>query len=277
MSLRLVFKSIWQNPGNRGSRLRKSAAAVAWQVRKRTLRTPHVLFLANGAKFKAYPDCVVSSSLVYSDWPEFHEIQFVRRMLKPGDLVLDVGANVGHISLLVSDIAGAENIFAFEPTPISFRRLTENWKLNHWPTSNLYQIAVGRSAGTVCIPDTTSPETKNAIHSAAGAMVTVEVPLVSLDQLRTQWRGRRIGLLKIDVEGYEKEVFAGAQELLREERPRLLMFESLGGQIDESVEMVLRQSHYRIFQLDEAGRPDFDRASAQNLFAAPEEGASLLR
>jgi FkbM family methyltransferase len=277
MSLRLVFKSVWENPGNRHRRLRKSLAAVGWQLRKRLLGKPCLICLVNGAYFKAYPDCVISSALVYSDWPEFRELQFIRRILEQGNVVIDVGANVGHISLLLSDIVGAENIFAFEPTPVSFRRLKENWKLNGWSATNVFQYAVGRSAGSIRVPDSVSPETENRVSPAADGKC-IEVTLIALDDWRVYWNGRRVGLLKIDVEGYEPEVFAGARELLRNDRPRLVMFESLGGAVDPEIANILSHSRYEVFQLDEKGEPDFSRCSRQNLFAVPtEERSSLLK
>jgi FkbM family methyltransferase len=277
MSLRLVFKSVWENPGNRHRRLRKSLAAVGWQVRKRLLGKPRLIRLVNGASFKGYPDCVISSALVYSDWPEFRELQFIRGVLKPDDIVIDVGANVGHISLLLSDIVGANNIFAFEPTPVSFRRLSENWKLNGWSATNLFQHAVGRGAGSIQISDSVSPETKNRVSSAAKGK-SIEVSLIALDDWRARWHGRRVGLLKIDVEGYEPEVFDGAQKFLLNDRPRLVMFESLGGGVDREIAKILRHSRYEVFQLDENGEPDFSRCEAQNLFAVPtEERSSLLK
>ena len=277
MSLRLVTRSIWLNPGNRRKRLRQCFAALWWQIWKRSVKSPRVIRLINHAQFKAYPDCVISSALIYSDWPEYHEIQFVRRVLKRGDVVIDVGANVGHVSLLLSDLAGPENIFGFEPTPVSFRRLVENWKLNGWSTENLFQCAVGRAAGAIRIPDTRCPETKNAVSSGTDGP-TVEVELIALDDWRSRWDGRRVGLLKIDVEGYEREVFAGAEQLLIRDRPRLVMFESLGGTVDPEISAILRGSRYELFQLDDNGNPDFSRFTAQNLFAVPmEEHPSLLK
>src|SRR5205823_15067838 len=117
MSFRLITKSIWANPGNRGKRLRKTLAALAWQCEKRTLKATRILTLPNNVRFKAYPDCVVSSALIYADWPEYHELMFLRRYLRASELVIDVGANVGHISLLLADVVGPRNVFALEPTP----------------------------------------------------------------------------------------------------------------------------------------------------------------
>jgi len=276
MSVRLIFKSVWQNPGNYRQRLSRLGRAASWQVEKRLWAKPKIVRLSNGARFIAHPDCVVSSALIYADWPEFRELQFIRRLLQPQDAVIDVGANVGHISLLLSDLVGPENIFAFEPTPISFQRLCENWRANNWSAKNLFQAAVGREAGVVRIPDTSSPETKNSLVAANGEIGTVEVPLVSLDECRAHWSGRKIGLLKIDVEGYEAEVIDGADKMLRLERPRLIMFESLGGRVDDEIRERFANTGYAIFQLDKAGHADLTRASAQNLFAVPNEHKAAL-
>ncbi|MGH7194367.1 MAG: hypothetical protein ACREJM_12680, partial [Candidatus Saccharimonadales bacterium] len=116
MSIRQVTCSVWRNPGNRGQRIRRTFAALRWQLQKRIVRSPRTVRLANGVRFRAYPDCVVSSALIYSDWPEFHELRFLRKHLGADELVIDVGANVGHVSLLLADLVGPENVYAFEPT-----------------------------------------------------------------------------------------------------------------------------------------------------------------
>lgn len=264
-------RSIWCNPGNEGRYLRKTFAALLWQIRKRTYKTTKILILRSGVVFKAYPDCVVSSALVYASWPEYHELTFLRRHLRAGEILIDVGANVGHISLLLSDIVGPSAIFAFEPTPISFARLSENWQLNGWPIENLKQIAVGARSGTVFVADVDRPVTTNIISDNPGQVPSVEIPLLPLDALRHLWRGRRIGLLKIDVEGYEPHVFRGARELLRTDRPRFVMFESLSGTIDHKVADLLAAAEYSVFQLSQDGYADFAGQSAQNLFGIPEE------
>jgi FkbM family methyltransferase len=270
MSIKLVSQSILGNPGNKGQLLWRSFQAIAWQAQKRLLKSRKVLTLASGAKFMAHPDCVVSSALIYADWPEFHELQFIRSNLRESDVVLDVGANVGHVSLLLSDIVGWKNLFAFEPTPLTYSRLVDNWKLNGWTSENLYHMAVGSEAGEVAIPDVKTPNTVNSILSNKEGVATVIVPVRPLDDLRERWKAR-VGFMKIDVEGYEPQVFAGATRFLQDDRPRLIMFESLDRAPPREVSEILSKARYRIFQLDKTGRPDFTRQEAQNLFAIPEE------
>jgi FkbM family methyltransferase len=221
--------------------------------------------------FNAYPDCVVSSSLIYSDWPEYTELSFIRRMLRKGDSIIDVGANVGHISLLLADIVGGQNVFAFEPAPRAFHRLEENWQLNDLSTERLFQVAVGASEGEVFIDDDDHPTTTLRVSDSPSGNRAVPVPLVSLDDYRYLWAGRPVGLLKVDVEGYEHDVFQGCSALLREDRPRLIMFESLSGRLDARLATSFAEHNYAVFQLDERGAPDFVHCSEQNLFAVPKE------
>lgn len=275
MSVSIIFNSVWNNPGNGGQRLRRLGRAGQWQIWKHLVIRRRIIRLANGTLFAAYPDSVVSSALIYSDWPEYWELKFIRQRLRPEEVVIDVGANVGHICLLLSDIVGPENLIAFEPTPVTFRRLTENWRLNGWPIKELYQCAVGASEGKVDVPDTASPNSTNAVNSHA-AGPTIKVPLVALDDFRKCWSKQRIGLLKIDVEGYEPEVFRGVRLLLHDQRPRIIMFESLGGTVDPIINSILQEERYTIFQLDSSGRPQFDACSAQNLFAMPNEELTAI-
>ena len=276
MSVRLVTKSIWGNSGNRGKRIRRTLLAILWQLQKRTVRTVRILRLNSGARFKAYPDCVVSSALIYADWPEYDELQFLRGHLEAGDCMVDVGANVGHISMLLADIVEPGNIWAIEPTPVTYHRLLENWELNGWPTAGLLHAAIGAEGGTIYASDVQDPLTTARVFASPSPGYTVEVPLMRLDDLRPLWEGRRIGLLKIDVEGYESDVFRGAAQFLRVDRPRFIMFESLKGHLDEEIASMLAESGYAVFQLGADGKPDFQSASAQNLFAVPREQVSSL-
>lgn len=276
MSVRIIFNSIWRNPGNRGHRVRKSIAALWWQAEKHTVRRCRKMRLASQAWFMAHPDCVVSSALIYADWPEYHELRFVRRHLEPGDVVVDVGAYVGHFSLLLADKVKPENIYTFEPLPINSTRLIENWKLNGWPVANHSQVAVGRTGGTVFFSAPAAPVTTSQVVSAPKEGL-VAVPMISLDDRRSDWQGRPIGLIKIDVEGYEAEVLGGCRKLLRENRPRLILFESLGGSLAPPIGRILSEAGYLAFQLDARERPDFAAHTADNLLAVPEESAAALK
>lgn len=270
-----AFSSVWSNPGNKGKRLQKIASALLWQTQKRLLRSSKVLVLPNKVLFRAHPDCVISSSLIYADWPEYIELMFLRRVLQPNDVVLDVGAANGHISLLLADVVQPTNLFAFEPTPTTFRRLQDNWELNGWPNENLFQVALGAEESFGFVPDV--PVTTNQVSGSPHGNMPTKVMIKTLDQLRGRWNGRRVGLLKIDVEGYEGAVLAGSQQLLSIDRPRYVMFESLTGVLPDEIAAILERQRYQIFQLNPDGIPDVTRSDAQNLFALPSEARAELR
>lgn len=275
MSIRIIGRCIWQNPGNRGQRLWRCCRAVAWQLDKRLLKKPRIITLPNGARMWAHPDCVVSSALIYSEWPEFHEFQFIRRRLKPDDAIVDVGANVGHVLLLLSDLVNPNHMIGFEPTPVTFGRLKENWALNGWAIGQLHQCAVGAEDGQLFIPDTPSPVTTNSLKSTRGDH-EVAVDVKPLDAMG-DWLGKGpVGLLKIDVEGFEPDVVRGAMVFLKSRRPRLVMFESLDGKLDPQIANCFSAAAYHVFQLDPAGQPDFVNLNAQNLFAMPNELAGKI-
>ena len=266
MSIKQVFKSIYLNPGNKNKKIIKTFNALNWQLRKRILKSRKIIKLPNGVLFNAYHDCVISSALIYSEWPEYNELMFLRSNLNYGDIIIDVGANVGHVSLLLADIVGINNIIAFEPTPVSFKRLVENWNLNSFPTDGLYQNAVGDRRKTVFIKNSYSPFTTNKISNMKNYN-DIEVDQVNLDGYCSHFKTKEIGLLKIDVEGYELNVFKGAREFLTYCHPKIIMFESLEGSIDKEIEQILNESGYLIFQLDGNGLKDFSRLTAQNIFA----------
>ena len=271
-----VAKFIWKHPANRKRRLRHLAKGLLWQIRKRTVKQPKTITLANGVRFLAHRDCVVSSSLHYADWPEYHEIAFCRRQLRRGDIVLDVGANVGHFALLMSDVVGPENVICFEPMGAAYQRLVANFQLNNWTTANLHRAAVGVENGVIEFPDPLQPDTTTSVVWGGANVPRTRVPVVTLDQFFAENSYTRLDCLKIDVEGYEERVFNGAAGLLRRLRPRLVMFESLNGHLQPGIAEVLRQCDYAAFQLDATGSIQRNSLTAQNLFAAPLEVLATL-
>lgn len=276
MSVSLVLGSVWRNPGNRGRRARMLWRAAAWQLRKRILRRGRVLRLPNGVLFRAHPDCVISSALVYAAWPEYHELMLIRALLRPRDAVIDVGACVGHVSLLLADRVDPGNLVALEPGRVAWQRLRENWRLNGWPTANLHRCAAGARDGEAFVAGAERPLTTLRMHHAPAGERSERVPLRRLDGMRACRAAGAIGLLKIDVEGDEARVLEGAAGLLSGSRPRLVMFESLRGALDAEVGGLLRAHRYLPFQLDAAGRVDFSRLDNQNLLAVPQEQREVL-
>lgn len=135
--------------------------------------------------------------------------RFLRSCLRPGDLVVDVGANVGFISLAAAALVGRSGkVISVEANPRTFRYLKSNVRLNRVSNITLLNCALGNRSGTVMISNERFDD-MNRIVDKDG----IKVPLMTLDEVLSTIGGR-IRLLKIDVEGYEKFVIEGGAQSL---------------------------------------------------------------
>ena len=138
------------------------------------------------------------------------EETFYRRYLRPGDVVVDVGANFGLTTLAAfSTVGPTGQVHAFEPHPRIFRYLLRNIALNHAEAViRPYNLALGDRAGTVFLTDLRADDQNTVSREATN----VRVPMATLDETVTALP--HIALLKIDAEGYEKFVLEGATDTL---------------------------------------------------------------
>lgn len=163
------------------------------------------------------------------------EFAAIPRLVRPGDVAIDVGANIGVYSVLLSRLCGgAGSVWAFEPVPDTCWRLRETLALNRCANVQPVQAAVCESDGCAtmnlfdpghCVwnslgtPEMGPDGAKTLPHSS------VNVPSVSLDSFCDREGIDRINFLKVDVEGFELSVFKGAQALLRDHRVDYICFE----------------------------------------------------
>jgi len=164
------------------------------------------------------------------------ELTAMRLLVQPGDTALDVGANLGLYSILLSRLCGPTgHVWAFEPVPDTCWRLRESLALNRCENVTPVQAAVCEKSGTVLI-NVYEPRFAewNMLgvappRSANGKMVrpcqSIDVPSLTLDEFCDTQRIERISFLKVDVEGFELSVFRGAERLLREHRVDYICFE----------------------------------------------------
>lgn len=127
--------------------------------------------------------------------------------------VVDVGANIGAFSLYQSLKKKADLVVAFEPSSASFRRLTDNIKLNSVHNIQAINAAVGASCGT--LPFVELPFSFNCRIARSGDQSIVTVLSVTLDSALGRLGIKKIDLLKIDTEGYEAQVLEGASAILK--------------------------------------------------------------
>jgi FkbM family methyltransferase len=187
---------------------------------------PHPTVRVNGALMRLDLDEYVQRRIYYR-CHEVPEARFVRRLLRAGDHVLDVGANVGFFTLTAAARVGPEGaVRAVEPIPGNAEVLARNVELNRFSCVEVTRAAAGAQNGEIRLgldhPD--PQETGVSGHyTEGGARDVLTVPLVALDDLL---RDRpRLRLAKIDVEGAEPRVLAGMAETLASRPPDAMLME----------------------------------------------------
>lgn len=146
--------------------------------------------------------------------------QFFRRYLLQGDVVVDVGANIGFFTLLSSVLAGKDGrVYSIEPHPRIYEYLQGNLTLNKAENVCSFNVAMGNKNGIVRFSDRKSDDANSVAIEDYG----IKVPLRKLDELGIE--DASISLLKIDVEGYEKFVIEGGEHTLR--KVQCVYFESI--------------------------------------------------
>lgn len=183
--------------------------------------------------------------------------RFVLRQLRGGDVVIDVGANVGYYTMMAARAVGPQGrVHAFEPNPDVAALLERSVAVAGVQSAvTVVMAAVGASPGTarLLLPrDTSNTGQASTIAGWIEQSGSLEVPAVSLDEYCCEQGIHCIRLLKVDVEGAEIEVFKGASEVLRRVRPDAIICEFVTGRrVDAQLDVLslLRDHGYCTFRM----------------------------
>lgn len=150
-------------------------------------------------------------------------------LVRDGDVVLDIGANRGHFTLLFSHLVGAGGeVHAFEASPDTFRMLTQNVaREQRFRNVHVVSSAVGDSAGPVLLfmPGRDDGQASLRKHrhgswaEAAAAVTEFECPMIRLDEYVPVHVSRPIDFIKCDIEGAELPALRGAADTLARQHP----------------------------------------------------------
>jgi FkbM family methyltransferase len=156
---------------------------------------------------------------------EAYEKEFTRlhEWVRPGDWVVDVGANVGNYSARLSELVGPRGrVISLEPVPETFELLTAN--MAKFPFRNVTLLNVAASDG-VGISGMTVPMLESGLANRYMAHLTDDAAALSVIRLPVDalCLPERIALVKVDVEGHELAALHGMQQLLRRNRPVLIV------------------------------------------------------
>jgi len=203
-------------------------------------------------------------------------LRIIERFVRPGDVCLDIGANVGAITLALARVAGRTGkVFALEPSPVIFERLRLNMALNPVLDGvvNIYQIGISDQPGFLKWKEDLNNRGNGGLMGEEG----ISVPVITLDDFCRRNSVTQVRFIKVDVEGMEFEVFQGAKATLRKFRP-ILYFETFMSLVEirwatifQEIEQLLAEYHYTLYKVDaDANLSETTSADlSQNTLALP--------
>jgi FkbM family methyltransferase len=153
------------------------------------------------------------------DWFE-DDIKFLRDLLRPGQVVIDIGANYGVYALTMANAVGVDGrVFAFEPVAKTAGYLRQSLDANNFKQAEVLQLAISVAPGTGRI--STQPQAElNALVDGSKLESSEEVRLDSLDNF---FSGRTdVDFLKIDAEGHEQMILDGGRDFFASNSPLVL-------------------------------------------------------
>ncbi len=206
-------------------RARRRAAWAALAKRAASLEAE----VEPGVRMRLYCDDELSR-LIYCDDFEWQERRFLAAFLRPDDIFVDVGANIGLFTVIAAHRVGpGGHVFAFEPSPRAFERLRENVGLNGTGNVSCFPLALSDRSGTTTLQ--VSLQGYDAWNSlarpiAGEAFAAQRVPCASWDEFAREHRLiGRVAMMKIDVEGWESRVLEGGRQSLRQPDAPVLQVE----------------------------------------------------
>ncbi len=231
---------------NRARALRR----LAWrQVRKRVCRGAHV-FKWHGLSFEVFPDSTCAGCIYYLDLPDWWEMKFLQCFLRPGDVVADVGANIGAYALLAATLVGPEGtVVAFEPDPSNIHRFRRQLQRNELSQLRIVEAAVGACDSMLFLKAGKDTLSSIVLLQQEG----IPVPAVSLDTYFSRLQPPIF--VKVDVEGYEEPVVRGSLSLISSGFPLVWQLE-LGnlsvryGYSECAIAGILLENGYEFYRYD---------------------------
>jgi len=161
----------------------------------------------------------IDSKIYYTGYWEAEVVRTIRRLVRPGDTAVDIGANIGYLTLVLAHQTGAKGrVLSFEASDWSYRRLVENIGLNHFDWVNPEQFAVGDTA--VSAIELRLPCGYRLDGRITATNQTVEV--VTLDEYIAARHIDRVDFIKSDTDGMEANVIRGAQRTIARFRPTMI-------------------------------------------------------
>lgn len=202
----------------------------------------------------------IQQSIFFLGYYEIRESRLARRLLRAGDIFIDIGANLGWFSILAAKQVGKHGkVIAFEPSANIYNQLHRSIEINHLSNIRLEQIALSDEVGSTTLFGATHENaglasiiiSKDSLQSSAGEQVLV----TKFDNYWKKEINSKVRLIKIDVEGAESKVLEGMEQVLQGRMCDYLMVEindsrlrSIGISAMHTLDF-LRSHGYKLFHI----------------------------
>lgn len=204
-----------------------------------------------------YAEWVLLHHMANGKCPEPEVVDLIKRVVRPGDIVIDGGANVGFFSMIMAALVGdMGRVISFEPSPPNIERFQLNRDLNRFNNVALYTDALWQEVATLDFwPNRDSGQ--SALWSCVDSLDKIQVRALPLDALAGAVLSAGVRFMKLDVEGAEERVLRGAAELLGRGYPTYIVVELQPlalAQLDshqDGMRALMRQHDYQMFLLRE--------------------------
>lgn len=205
-SLINTLQFVLHHPLTQNERVEALRRFFFWQVGCRLIKMPIVIPWVNQTRLLIEKGMAGATGNYYCGLHEFNDMSFVLHYLRPKELFLDIGANVGTYSVLAAGCVGAQ-VIAIEPIPKTYRHLMDNININGLHALvDARNIGLDSNKGQLDFSADLDAENHVVASSENSPHNTISVEVSTLDE---ELDGRCPKMIKIDVEGFETEVLKG--------------------------------------------------------------------
>jgi FkbM family methyltransferase len=217
-------------------------------------RTIEVFF--NDFKLHARLTSAIEAKVIFDEYDEMIILNLVKKYASKGYDFIDVGANIGLHSLTASSANKSIEIFSFEPEPNNYLSFIKNIGLNEFNNIRPFCIGLGNTNTTISLNINEGwNKGKHSIKVNFNDLQSkINIPVTQLDNFCENINGNHL-IIKIDVEGYEKEVLEGAKKVLNKTENIILIIELLeeinGANIcQEIIAFLIKNNFNMLFKID---------------------------
>lgn len=183
------------------------------------------------------------------DWFE-DEIRFMRRLLKPGQRVIDIGANYGIYTLVMANLVGPDGkVWAFEPASSTADLLAASIAANSYGHVLLERSALSSVSGWARLSLNKNSELNELVRDEQFVGESEVVSLVTLDASMERYRWAGIDFMKIDAEGEEANILKGGTKFFEDESPLIQYEVAVGSYLHFDLVHQFAEMGYRSYRL----------------------------